>query len=358
MKSYLFMTRSLGPVVLSLNALELDAEEREILQHPLVAGVILFARNYDSPAQISELCRRIHAVRRQPILISVDHEGGRVQRFRKGFTSLPAMRELGRHYAKNANQALITATACGWLMAAELFSVGVNLSFAPVLDLDKRNQAAIGDRAFNVNPDIVIELAKAFISGMHQVGMMATGKHFPGHGDVTIDSHKAMPEDVRGYAEINTQDMQPFIKLIEQKILDAVMPAHILFSTVDDKPVGFSDYWLKTILREQLQFEGIIISDDLNMEGAAFAGDYLERARLALRAGCDVILICNNRKASIQILDGLPHDKYLLEDKKVNILLGGSSLISDYTSLRQSKMWKEKNECIVKFNEQVEACKI
>jgi len=343
-----------GPVIVDLKGPEVEAEEREILQHPLVAGVILFSRHYESPRQLADLCKAIRAVRSQPLLITVDHEGGRVQRFREGFTRVPPMRELGSCYDQNPEEALKTAEACGWLVAAELGSVNINLSFAPVLDLDRVNQTAIGDRAFHSDPRIVFELAKAFIQGMRQVGMCATGKHFPGHGGVTSDTHKVMPIDQRDYQDIETLDMQPFIQLIKADLLDGIMPAHILFPKIDEKPVGFSSIWLKTLLRHKIGFQGMVISDDLNMEGASFAGDYAERAKLALTAGCNLVLICNNRPGAIQILDRLSSDQYKLEKEKIQKFAGQFLLNCDYDGLLNSREWKEKNKLVMKLNKQEE----
>lgn len=339
-----------GPIVLDLKGLHLDAEEREILQHPLVSGIVLFARNYESPTQVAELCHAVRAAVARPFLIAVDQEGGRVQRFQQGFTKLPPMRQLGHFYETNPEQALVTATACGWLMAAELFSVGVNCSFAPVIDLDIENNAAIGNRAFHSDPAIVVKLAKALIQGMHTVGMVATGKHFPGHGSVAPDSHKTMPVDQRDYKAIQSLDMQTFAALIKENLLDAVMPAHILFPQVDGHPVGFSQHWLRTVLRKELNFQGVIVSDDLNMEGAAIAGDYISRAKAALDAGCDLALICNNRPAAIAILDHLPQEQYLLKNEKVKIMQKPPTTKS-YSELRELAEWKEKHERVTSFVE-------
>jgi beta-N-acetylhexosaminidase len=340
-----------GPIILDLIAGELSAEECEMLQHPLVGGVVLFARHYESPLQISELCKAIRLAAAKPMLIAVDQEGGRVQRFKQGFTLLPAMRQLGVFYKENPEQALLTAEVCGWLMAAELFSVGVNFSFAPVLDLDRHNNTVIGDRAFHAEPSVVVELARALIQGMHVIGMPATGKHFPGHGGVTLDSHKIMPVDKRGIAEVQSLDMLSFIPLIQDNTLDAIMPAHILYPQVDDKPVGFSKHWLQTVLRLELKFNGVIISDDLNMEGAAFAGNYAERAQLALDAGCNLVLICNNREGAIQILDNVSIEKYHLKNERVNHMCQWSKSTIDYKSLLRTKEWQEKNNRVVRFVE-------
>jgi beta-N-acetylhexosaminidase len=300
------MPRVVGPVIVDVIGAELSAEEREILQHPLVGGVILFTRNYENVQQMTQLCQSIRAVRSEPLLIAVDQEGGRVQRFREGFTRLPAMGEFGELYETNSNQALQQAEELGCLMATELLTVGIDISFAPVLDLNKELNQVVGDRAFHREHSIVTKLAKEVMRGMHKAGMAATGKHFPGHGSVSVDSHLAMPIDERSFEKIAAEDLQPFKALIQANI-DALMPAHILFPAVDDKPVGFSRQWLDGILRKKLKFSGVIFSDDLNMEGAGFAGDYIERARTALEAGCDLVLICNNRQGAISILDGLSH---------------------------------------------------
>ncbi len=292
-----------GPIMIDLIGPEISLEERDLLQHPLVGGVILFTRNYESPAQLGELCRTIRE-NSQSSIIAVDQEGGRVQRFKEGFTCLPSMGEIGELYHRSPEKGLELAYDSGRVMATELRSVGVDLSFAPVLDLDKKQNTVIGDRSFDASVDVVTVLAKMLMDGMHAGGMAATGKHFPGHGSVKTDSHLALPVDERNFEEIYREDMQPFIKMIEAGI-DAIMPAHILFPKVDSKPVGFSRYWLKEILREKLHFKGMIFSDDLGMAGAEVAGSYAERAEAALNAGCDMALICNNRMAAIEIIDQL-----------------------------------------------------
>ncbi len=311
----------MGPVILDVEKFSLTPEEREMLAHPLVGGVILFSRNYESKEQITALCESIRAARSTPLLIGVDQEGGRVQRFKEEFTHLPAMGLLGNAYEKNSNDAKKIAETCGWLMASELFSVGIDLSFAPVLDLNKNKNTVIGDRAFHHDSEIVIDLAKFFIKGMHAVGMAATGKHFPGHGDVSVDSHLTIPRDERSLKEIQENDLKTFSALIQSDI-QAIMPAHIIFSAVDSKPVGFSSIWLQKIVRQELKFSGMIFSDDLNMEGASFAGDYPDRADAALKAGCDMVLICNNRTGAIRILDQLPRDKFSVSQEKFNRMQG------------------------------------
>lgn len=268
----------------------LTAEDRQLLRQPEVGGLILFARNIETPRQVQELCRAIRAVR-PDILLAVDQEGGRVQRLRSGFVRLPAMRDFAER-----PDALALAQACGWLMATEVLAVGLDISFAPVLDLDHQRSAVVGSRAFEGDPHRAAELAAAFIEGMHAAGMAATGKHFPGHGWAEADSHVAIPVDDRELAEIRAADMIPFKRLTAE--LDAVMPAHVIYPKVDDKPAGFSRRWLQDILRGELGFRGVIFSDDLSMAGAHVAGDAASRIEAALGAGCDMGLVCNDRGAA------------------------------------------------------------
>jgi beta-N-acetylhexosaminidase len=295
---------SLGPVMLDVEGLALSAVERERLKHPLVGGVILFARNYDSPEQVEALVREIHGLRTPRLLVAVDHEGGRVQRFRDGFTGLPAIRHLGLIYDENPKRALRLAETSGWLMATELRAVGVDFSFAPVLDLDRGVSQIIGDRAFHSRPEAVADLAHAYMRGMHQAGMAATGKHFPGHGTVAADSHVALPVDERELVDIMAEDVVPFERMIHYG-LEGIMPAHVIFPRVDTQPAGFSRAWIRKILRGQLEFQGVVFSDDLSMEGAKGTGDVVVRAKLALSAGCDMVLVCNDPAAADQVLTGL-----------------------------------------------------
>ncbi len=299
---------SLGPVMLDVAGPELTPGERERLRHPLVGGVILFSRNYQSPPQLKALVDDIHAVRNPPLLVAVDHEGGRVQRFRDGFTHLPPVAEFGALYQENAKRALRLAETAGWLMAVELRAVGVDFSFAPVLDVDRGVSRVIGDRAFHASPEVVTELAHAYMTGMHRAGMSAVGKHFPGHGGVEADSHVAVPVDGRRYEDIAMEDILPFERMIRFG-LEGVMPAHVIYSRVDPNPAGFSRFWLQQVLRGELDFEGVIFSDDLSMEGAKVAGGVVARGRAALAAGCDMVLVCNDPQATGELLDGLgPHD--------------------------------------------------
>ncbi|VAW74748.1 beta-N-acetylglucosaminidase [hydrothermal vent metagenome] len=295
---------SIGPVMLDVQGLALTPEEREVLQHPAVGGVILFSRNYESPAQVARLAADIHALRQPPLLIAVDQEGGRVQRFRDGFFRLPAVGVFAGLYDENPGAALALTQEAGWLMASEVLSVGVDLSFAPVLDLDLGMSAVIGDRAFHRYPEAVTELALAYQRGMHEAGMASVGKHFPGHGGVVVDSHHGLPEDQRTLADLELQDLIPFARLAHNG-LNSVMVAHVLYPQVDSQPAGFSRRWLTDILRDSMQFQGVIFSDDLSMGGAAWAGDYPQRAQLALEAGCDMVLVCNQPEHAIEVIESL-----------------------------------------------------
>jgi len=282
----------LGPVMMDVEGTELTPDDLRRLLHPLTGGVILFTRNYSSPEQLAALTGRIHALRSPALVVAVDHEGGRVQRFRKGYTRIPPMRVLGQLWDRNAPQAKRLAQDIGFVLASELRARGVDLSFAPVLDLDYGASSVIGDRAFHADPYAVSELARSLIHGLKAGGMSAVGKHFPGHGHVQADSHVAVPVDERPYAEIEELDLVPFARLAHAG-LGGVMPAHVIYPRVDDHPAGFSPVWLKQVLRERLHFEGVIFSDDLSMEGASVAGGVLERARAAVEAGCDMVLVCN-----------------------------------------------------------------
>jgi beta-N-acetylhexosaminidase len=301
---------ALGPVVLDLLGSTLSADEEKLLQHPAVGGVILFSRNIVDYAQLSALVASIRAVRHE-LLICVDQEGGRVQRCKEGFTRLPPMQVFDQLYTVDPVDALGLARDCGWLLAAEVLATGIDFSFTPVLDVDDQFCSVIGDRAFSADPDRVLALGRAFIAGAQEAGMAVTGKHFPGHGSVRGDSHLELPVDERSLIDIEAKDLKPFAALASQ--LDAVMPAHIVFPAVDpDLAVGFSSQWLKTILRGQLGYRGVIFSDDLTMAGAVQMGTYPERAEAALKAGCDVVLVCNHRAGAVRVLAELSEELYFV----------------------------------------------
>ncbi len=290
--------------MLDLRGAELEEDEREILLHPLVGGVILFARNYHDPETLISLTAQIHALREPALLIAVDHEGGRVQRFHEGFTRLPPSRCFGALYDKDESRALSLAENTGELLAGELLSVGIDFSFTPVLDLDSGISSFLGDRVYHRSPVVVARLAQRLVRGMRSAGMMAVGKHFPGHGNVKGDSHNEIPVDSRRYEDMVVGDLLPFESLINAG-LAAIMPAHVIYEQVDSKPAGFSSIWLKEILRKRLNFNGVIFSDDVTMAGAEVAGSYIERACAALDAGCDMVLVCNNQLAAVSLLDEL-----------------------------------------------------
>lgn len=298
---------TLGPVMLDVVDKELNAEDIKRLQNPLVGGVILFSRNFESPAQLKALTASIHAVRQPPLLISVDHEGGRVQRFQDGFTKIPPMREFGKIWDDNPKKAKELAEQAGWILAAELRAHGVDFSFTPVLDMDYGESQVIGNRAFHLKAQAIHELAYALMHGLRRGGMPAVGKHFPGHGFVVADSHVAIPLDEREFDEIAQNDLQPFRQMIDDGI-QAIMPAHVIYSKVDEKPAGFSPRWLQKVLRERLGFDGVIFSDDLSMEGAGVAGDVTARALAALNAGCDMVLLCNQPDKADELLAHLKWD--------------------------------------------------
>ena len=327
----------MGPLWLDVDGYELTAEDREILQHPTVGGVILFARNYHDNQQLLALNKAIRQAAKRPILIGVDQEGGRVQRFREGFSKIPA----AQLYAKSENGVEL-AKQGGWLMAAELIAHDVDLSFAPVLDKGFECRA-IGNRAFGDEVSTVLKYSSAFMQGMKSVGMATTGKHFPGHGAVIADSHLETPYDER---EVISDDISIFKAQIEADILDAMMPAHVIYPHFDDQPASGSPYWLKKVLRQEMGFKGIVFSDDLSMEGAAIMGSPAERSQQALDAGCDMILMCNKRAAAIEVLDNLaivdvPQALQLL--KKQNF---------SYQDLKAMQEWKQAVSAMQRIIEQ------
>ena len=289
-----------GPLMIDIAGLELTDDDRRRLCHPLVGGLILFARNYATPEQLKALTAEVHALRKPELLIAIDHEGGRVQRCREGFTRLPAMRRLGGLWESDPAAAREAATAIGYVLAAELRACGVDLSFTPVLDLDWERCSAIGERAFHRAPAVVIELAGALIGGLKRAGMAACGKHFPGHGWAQADSHYALPVDERSLAEL-AADIEPYRRLP----LSAVMPAHVIFTAFDDKTACFSVKW-HSYLRNDIKFNGVVFSDDLSMQAASVAGDVVARVEAAWAAGCDMLLVCNAPDAVDEVLAHWP----------------------------------------------------
>jgi beta-N-acetylhexosaminidase len=290
-----------GPVVLGVEACELTPADRERLLHPLTGGVILFARNFHDRAQLGQLTGAIRAVRAPALLIAVDHEGGRVQRFHEGFTAIPAMRTLGELWGRDVAAAAAEARRLGEVMARELRQCGVDFSFAPVLDVDFGASGVIGDRAFSDNPNAIAHLGACLRQGLHAGGCAAVGKHFPGHGYIAADSHHEVPVDERPFAEIAAHDLVPFAALVRAG-LEGVMPAHVIYPAVDGVPAGYSRKWLQDILRARLGFDGLVFSDDLGMAGAHTAGDIVARAQAAIAAGCDMVLTCNEFDAAEDLL--------------------------------------------------------
>jgi len=339
--------KDLGPLMLDLAGTEMSAAECELLRHPLVGGVILFSRNYRSPQQLCALTASIRALRQPELLIAVDHEGGRVQRFQEGFSRIPAMRRLGLAWDRDHAAALAAARDIAYVLASELLACGVDFSFTPVLDLDYGASGVIGDRAFHSDPAAVTQLAGALIAGLREAGMASVGKHFPGHGYVRADSHLALPVDARSLAEIEAADMAPYRELITRG-LAAVMPAHVIYPEVDAHPAGFSSKWLRQILRAELGFDGMIFSDDLSMQGAAVAGGVVARCEAALAAGCDMALLCNAPDAARALLAGLaPH---ALDQRRAETMRGERS-IPNLRALRTNARLEDAKAALIRFAE-------
>ena len=332
----------LGPVMVDVAGLQLTDDDAKRLCHPLVGGMILFARNFESPAQLKRLTSSIHALRSPSLPIAVDHEGGRVQRFRDGFTTIPPMRALGEEWNRAPEHAQKLARDVGIVIGTELLAHGVDFSFAPVLDLDWGESGVIGNRAFHADAEIVSALARALIEGLTSAGMASVGKHFPGHGFVRADSHHEIPIDARAYADIRDADLLPFRELSDGTMM-AVMPAHVIYPAVDRHPAGFSPKWLKEILRDALGFDGVIFSDDLSMEGASVAGNVTQRAQAALDAGCDMVLLCNDAGKADELLAGLTASNIVPGadlTRRLERMRGKSGLLtiesSDYQTARQA----------------------
>lgn len=334
-----------GPVMADIAGLELSQEEKERLRHPAIGSVILFSRNYESIEQLQALTTEIHELRDPPLLIAVDHEGGRVQRFRDGFTHLPAMRGYGELFDEDPAQALQQSSTAGWLMAAELLELGVDFSFAPIADLDSGESDVIGDRAFHSKPGIASELSLSFMLGMRKAGMAATAKHFPGHGCVQGDSHHMIPVDKRSFEQLSENDLVPFRVMIASAV-EGIMTAHVIYPEMDEQPPTFSHYWLQTVLREQLGYKGLIFSDDLSMEGAKVAGGPNDRAKAAMNAGCDVILVCNDTPALDEVIDGLSTDRLPLPGERLDAFAPKIQIAPD---LKQSKDWQQAVETVMEL---------
>lgn len=292
-----------GPVWIDLDGPVLLPLEKILLQHPLVGGVVLFTRNFQNPDQLHALIQNIRSLAPE-LILAVDHEGGRVWRFREGFTHIPAMRTVGQLFDRNSKKSLQTAEHIGWILASELLAYGIDLSFTPVLDIDNQVSTVIGDRAFHANPSVVAVLGKSLIKGMRAAGMRAVAKHFPGHGGCAPDSHTSIATDLRTFNEIWEKDLLPFTQLAPQ--LSGIMTAHINYPAIDPLPATYSKYWLQTVLREKIGFKGAIFSDCLSMTAAAIYPDLGDRINHALSAGCDIAMLCQqSRETLIEVLNGL-----------------------------------------------------
>ncbi len=337
---------TLGPLMIDLVGPSVQPEERDMLAHPLVGGVILFARNYESPEQLCELTRQIHAARNPPLLIAVDHEGGRVQRFRTGFSRLPAARRIGHQFDTDHAGGLAAARHMGWLMAAELRAHGVDLSFAPTVDLDYGLNEAIGDRAWHATADVTAQLAVAYMLGMRDAGMAATAKHFPGHGAVRADSHVELPVDRRELADL-AEDLTPYRRLIANG-LPGVMVAHILLPAEDAAPASLSARWIRGVLRTDLNFQGAVFTDDLSMGAVAAASDIVERCERALSAGCDMLLVCNDPAARSRALAGLAITPDPTSQLRLIRMRGGHERLTP-DQLRSTAPWMGAQELLARL---------
>ncbi len=341
---------SLGPLMVDVKGYVLTAAEKTRLQHPLVGGVILFARNYKDRAQLAALTRSIHDLRTPALLIAVDHEGGRVQRFRTdGFTTLPTMRQLGDLWMKDPLVAMRVATDVGYVLASELRACGVDLSFTPVLDLDYGESDVIGDRSFHRDPRVVSMLARALSQGLSLAGMSSCGKHFPGHGAVAADSHHEIPLDHRSLKQIMAEDAAPYDWLGDQ-VISSVMPAHVIYTKVDSKPAGFSSKWIQDILRTKLKYNGVVFSDDLTMEGASVAGDILARAQAALQAGCDMALVCNRPDLADELLGRLRWKSVAASVDRIKRLMP-STVSQDWKALQRLPAYQRALVSVRALNE-------
>ena len=342
---------SLGPVMLDIEGLTLSPADRDLLREPAVGGVILFTRNYESADQVADLVAEIRALRSPPLLIAVDHEGGRVQRFREGFTQIPPMRRIGREYDRDSESGLLAAREAGWLIASELRAVGIDLCFAPCVDLDWGGSEIIGDRSFHRNPEVVADLANAFSRGLRSAGMAAVAKHFPGHGAVLADSHLKLPVDRRDYGLV-LDDMRPYERLIGNGAIAGVMLAHIVYEQIEAQPAGFSELWIQRELRSRLGFGGAVFCDDLSMKATRGYGSMAERGRLALDAGCDMILVCNDRDAAHQAVDALNAYTNPLSLVRLARLHGTGNLLRE--ELLASEQWQTVNKRFAHWSDRPE----
>ena len=342
---------SLGPVMLDIDGLALSPADRDLLREPAVGGVILFSRNFESVAQVTDLVSEIRALRSPPLLIAVDHEGGRVQRFREGFTIIPPMRHIGREYDEDRESGLAVARKAGWLIASELRAAGIDLCFAPCVDLDWGISEIIGDRSFHRKPDAVSELAEAFARGLRSAGMASVAKHFPGHGAVVADSHLRLPVDRREYGLI-LDDMRPYERMMNTGVVAGVMLAHIVYREIDSMPAGFSEYWIQRELRSRLGFGGAVFCDDLSMKATSSYGRMPKRARLALDAGCDMILVCNDRDAAHQAVESLKNYSNPLSLVRLARLHGTGHILRE--SLLASDDWQEANQMFATWSDRPE----
>jgi len=334
--------------MLDVEGVALTPADRELLREPAVGGVILFTRNYESPDQIADLVAEIRALRTPPLLIAVDHEGGRVQRFRSGFSPIPAMRHFGLEYDTDPDTARGLARQAGWLIASELRAAGIDLCFAPCVDLDWGVSEVIGDRAFHRRPEAVADLAAAFSRGLRSAGMAAVAKHFPGHGAVVADSHLQLPVDRREYGDV-LDDMQPYEKLISNSIIAGVMLAHVVYREMDDMPAGFSELWIERELRSRLGFGGAVFCDDLSMKATSAYGSMRRRARRALDAGCDMVLVCNDRRRAEQAVQALNDYSNPLSLVRLARMHGTSHALRE--TLRASELWQQANAAFARWTE-------
>lgn len=336
---------TLGPLMVDVAGTELSAEDIEILRHPLVGGVILFTRNYRDPAQLTALVASMHAARSPAVIVAVDHEGGRVQRFRSDFSRLPPLRRIGHEFDLDPKAGLELARRMGWLMAAELRACGVDLSFAPCVDLDYGVSEVIGDRAFHSKAPAVSQLASAYMHGMRDAGMAATAKHFPGHGAVVADTHTSVGVDRRPFVDLD-DDLMPYRRLIANG-LPGVLASHVLFPDVDQNAVAsVSPRWIKNVLRGELGFKGAVFTDDMSMAGAAVAGDIVERSHRALDAGSDMVLICNSRPSVVTVLDQLKAEPSAVSAARLVRMRGRDGMPRE--TLMASTEWQQCRESLAR----------